>query len=72
METNSHPENGAGLASTPLPTECVFLRTPFPECYCMGITSLKISRILKYCSGEFTSCKIYRNRVEGKSEWQAA
>jgi len=32
----------------------------------MSITSLKICRMLKYCSGEFTLCMIYRNRVERK------
>jgi len=43
--------------------QCIFLKSPFPECYCMHVTSTTISKLLAFCAGDFTSCRIYRHRA---------
>lgn len=71
METNSHFKNSAELASPTLSTGCVFLSNPYPECYCINMTSFKIFKILAYCSGDYKLCVIYCNKVEEKNGLQA-
>jgi len=67
METNFHSKSSAGLVTPTLCRGCVFLSNPFPECYCMNMTSFNISRMLSYCTGDFKLCVIYCNNIEGKN-----
>jgi hypothetical protein len=62
MELHSHPKNSAELVAPPLITGCIYLSNPFPECYCMGVTSFKIFKILRYCNCDYKSCAIYSNK----------
>lgn len=43
---------------------CVFLQNPFPECYCMNMTSSNIRKMLSFCIGDFRSCVIYRKETD--------
>jgi hypothetical protein len=71
METDPHSNNSALIVEPSLTTGCVYLHNPFPECYCMGITSFKIFKMLKYCNGDFKLCEIYSNKIRGKNKRQA-
>lgn len=42
---------------------CIFLKRPFPECYCMHMSSMNIPKILEFCAGEFKLCQIYREHA---------
>lgn len=42
---------------------CSFLKKPFPECYCMHMSSMNIPKILEFCAGDFTLCRIYRHHA---------
>lgn len=39
---------------------CVFTRKPFPECYCMTISSQNIHKMLDFCAGDYHQCPVYR------------
>jgi len=39
---------------------CTFLKKPFPECYCMHMSSMNIPKILEFCAGDFALCRVYR------------
>ena len=43
---------------------CRFVKDPFPECYCMNITGRKICKMLAFCSADYRSCSIYRDKTE--------
>ncbi len=55
--------NGTQLVVPSVSSGCVFLKKPFPECYCMNLTSSNIPRILMYCDRGFQSCQIYCRRT---------
>lgn len=38
---------------------CPYFSSPFPNCYCVNMTSLDIPFVLKYCHGAQSNCKIY-------------
>ena len=42
---------------------CGFLTKPFPECYCMHMSSMNIPKILQFCAGEYKLCLIYRQHA---------
>jgi hypothetical protein len=42
---------------------CIFLQKPFPECYCMNMTSSNIRKMLSFCIGDFRSCCVYRKEI---------
>ena len=67
METNAHSKNSAELVTSTLSRGCVFLSNPFPECYCMNITIYRISKMLKYCTGDFKLCVIYSDKNDEKT-----
>jgi len=50
---------GTTLVSPKAGFGCRFLHDPFPECYCMNITSANIQKILAYCATNYQSCQIY-------------
>ncbi|GFO55140.1 hypothetical protein GMSM_21470 [Geomonas sp. Red276] len=47
---------------------CDYLPRPFPDCYCMNISSSTIGKMLTYCIGNFPSCPVYQEhrQPEGK------
>lgn len=45
--------------NTEPPRTCTFLGYPFPECYCVNLSSRHIARVLAYCAGAFESCPVY-------------
>ena len=51
---------------------CGFLDKPFPECYCLHMSSRNIPKILKFCAGEFQSCLIYRHHIHMVPSWPDA
>lgn len=49
---------------------CSFLKKPFPECYCMRLSSMNIPKILEFCAGEFKFCHIYQHNAHMIPPWQ--
>lgn len=47
--------------------ECPLLRSPREECYCMDMNSNKVQFALRYCSGAYEECRIYR-AIVGRQE----
>jgi hypothetical protein len=45
---------------------CPYLTMPFPDCYCMNLSSQNIARMLVYCSENYFSCLIYRGRAKAE------
>jgi hypothetical protein len=52
------------LHHTELENACRFLRSPFPDCFCLNISSFNIRKMLAYCTGDYGSCPIYCREVE--------
>jgi hypothetical protein len=67
METDSHSKGSEEVAEPTLNTRCIYVSSPFPECYFMNMNSYKIFKILKYCIGDFRSCEIYCNKGNDKN-----
>ena len=67
MGTNSYSKKSTELAAPTLSNGCVYLSKPFPECYCLNMTSFKIFKMLAYCNGDFRFCVIYCNMVDEKN-----
>lgn len=42
---------------------CPCVAKPFEECYCNHMNSQKVEDTLKYCSGNFRECEIFRERI---------
>ncbi len=42
---------------------CVHLIKPFPDCYCMNLSSSNIRKMLTFCTGDFRSCPIYGQKL---------
>jgi hypothetical protein len=66
MQTKSHADKSVKLTIPAQFKGCIFICNPFPECYCMNITSSKIPKILAYCTGDFNLCGIYCDKMEAK------
>ncbi|WP_305732295.1 hypothetical protein [Trichlorobacter ammonificans] len=51
---------------------CRFLKAPFPECYCMNISSKNIQKMLLFCADDYAACSIYRSKdASGEGEQSA-
>jgi hypothetical protein len=48
---------------------CKFLEQPLGECYCLNVSSRRITKLLSLCGGNFRSCAIYtaENEKSNKS-----
>ncbi|BCS55087.1 hypothetical protein GSbR_18680 [Geobacter sp. SVR] len=66
MKSVAEHTNAADTAENARYHNCKHLKKPFPECYCMNISSIKIAKILSYCASDYESCHIYRTRNETK------
>ncbi len=64
MRTRVDVANDSEFADHNLSPLCVFMEKPFPECYCLNISSQKIPKMLTFCAGEYTSCAVYRQKNE--------
>ena len=57
-----------GLPRNPSRPLCPFLSDPFEECLCRNMSSLDVLEVIRVCSGDFESCKIYMKK-EAENEW---
>ena len=71
MQTETEIMNIAEPVDTQLHPMCNLLNKPFPECYCMHMSSLNIPKILEFCAGEFSLCPIYTRNARHSTSWQA-
>ena len=39
---------------------CPYVANPLEDCYCAELNSIRIMAIVRFCSGEFESCPVYR------------
>ena len=62
MKNATDHTNAADTAENAQYRNCKHLKEPFPECYCMNISSTKIAKMLSYCAHDYESCHIYRTR----------
>ncbi len=62
MKTETETMKAAEPDDTLLHPMCTLLNKPFPECYCMHMSSMNIPKILEFCAGEFVLCPIYARR----------
>ena len=70
MQTETETMNTAEPVDTQPHPMCSLLNKPFPECYCMHMSSMNIPKILEFCAGQFTICRIYRRNEHILSTWQ--
>jgi hypothetical protein len=70
MEMETDKMNASESLDSPQRHMCNFLKKPFPECYCMHMSSMNIPKILEFCAGEFTSCLIYRRHTRMITPWR--
>lgn len=66
MNTMEILEGADTAMSSDVPTKqlCPYFTSPFPDCYCVEMTSLKIPFVLKYCNGDQFACEIYQHNSE--------
>jgi len=62
METKS--AEPCRLQHTEPVTACRFLHEPFPDCFCLNISSFNIRKMLAYCTADYGSCPIYCNNLD--------
>lgn len=43
------------------PALCPRVANPFPDCYCVNLTSAKIPSVLAYCQGDYEYCRLYKD-----------
>ncbi len=36
--------------------------SPFPDCYCSRMNSQFVEKAIKFCSGNYEECDIYKNK----------
>jgi hypothetical protein len=41
---------------------CPFVGEPGPDCFCLDMNSRNIELVVRYCSGNFETCPIYREQ----------
>jgi hypothetical protein len=47
---------------------CPFIRELDKDCYCMDMTSLKVLDVIRFCSGQYELCHIYKKKIIGKND----
>jgi len=47
------------------PHECPRVRNPFPDCYCLNMTSASIPMVVYFCREHFAQCPIYLADLPG-------
>jgi len=45
---------------------CKFIKELLPECYCTNPTSTNVSKMLKFCGGDYTKCPVYLQKASEK------
>jgi hypothetical protein len=63
MQTKNCDVSSAATAEFQLAYACVYLQKPFPDCYCMNLSSLNIPKVLAFCNRAYRSCPIYCQRT---------
>lgn len=61
--TNTLPKTPDTIEENTVPL-CRFLKAPFPECYCMNISSKNIRNMLLFCANNHAACSIYRSKAD--------
>jgi hypothetical protein len=39
---------------------CPLIKDPAPDCYCVEMNNSKINLVMRYCSGDYKQCDIYK------------
>lgn len=71
MQIETETMNTAEPVDTQLHPMCSLLNKPFPECYCMHMSSYNIPKIIEFCAGEFSLCPIYMHNTRLSTPWKA-
>lgn len=43
---------------------CPFVTEPRPGCFCLDMNSRNIELVIRYCSGDYEECSIYREQIK--------
>jgi hypothetical protein len=43
---------------------CPFIKDPHPDCYCLEINNSKINLVMRFCSGDYEQCDIYKRILQ--------
>lgn len=73
MQMKNGVLNLAEADELPKPHGCIFLQKPFPDCFCMNLSSANIGKMLAFCTGDFHACLVYcQHTATGKSAYGTA
>jgi hypothetical protein len=43
---------------------CPYVTEPRPGCFCLDMNSRNIELVIRYCSGDYEECSIYREQIK--------